>query len=80
MASSRSRSTVESCERESMNQRVASTPISPMSSSRVMKSPRRLDIDARSPPSTMWTNCSSGISSRSGSTPSVAIAAFIRDT
>ena len=71
---------VEGGERESMNQRVASTPISPISSSSVMKSPRRFDIDAREPPSTMCTNCSSGHSRRSGSAPSVAIAAFIRET
>jgi len=39
-----------------MNQRVASTPISSISSSSVTKSPRRLDIDARAPPSTTCTN------------------------
>ena len=62
-----------------MKKRVASTPISPMSSSSVTKSPRRLDIDARAPPSTMCTNCSIGTSRRSGSAPSAAITAFIRE-
>ena len=69
---------MESCERWSMKKRVASTPISAISSSSVTKSPRRLDIDAFSPRSTMWTNCSSGISSRAGSPPSAATAPFMR--
>ena len=53
-----------------MNQRVASTPMRSISSSSVTKSPRRLDIFARPPPSTMWTNCRIGTSTRSGSSPS----------
>ena len=61
-----------------MNQRVASTPISSISSSSVTKSPRRLDIEARSPPSTTWTNWSSGTSSRSGSAPAAARIALSR--
>ena len=61
-----------------MNQRIASTPIASISSSSVTKSPRRLDIFAFSPPSTMWTNCRIGISSRSGSWPSAAITPFMR--
>ena len=56
-ARSRSRSSVRSCERCSMKKRVASTPISSSSSSSVTNSPRRLDIAARSAPSTRCTNC-----------------------
>ena len=63
-----------------MKKRVASTPISSSRSSSVTKSPRRLDIEARSPRSTTCTNWSSGISMRSGSAPAAAIAAFIRAT
>ncbi len=48
--------------------------------SSVTKSPRRLDIDARSPPSTTCTNWSSGTTSRSGSAPSAAMIAFRRTT
>ena len=59
-----------------MKYRVASTPISSSSSSRVTNAPRRLENAARSDPSTRWTNWSSGISSRSGSAPSAAIAAL----
>ena len=79
-ASARSRSTVESAERESMKKRVASTPISSISSSSVTKSPRRLDIEARSPPSTTCTNWSSGTTSRSGSAPAAAMIALSRTT
>ena len=66
--------------RWSMKKRVASTPMSSISSSRVTKSPLRFDICARSPPSTMWTSCMISASKRSGSTPSAAIAARIRGT
>jgi hypothetical protein len=61
-----------------MKKRVASAPISEISSSSMMKSPRRLDIEAFSPRSTMCTNCSIGISSRAGSAPSAATAPFMR--
>ena len=61
-----------------MNQRVASTPMSAITSSSVTKSPRRLDIFAFSPPSTMWTNWRIGTSNASGSPPSAAIDAFTR--
>ena len=61
-----------------MNQRVASTPMRSISSSSVTKSPRRLDIFAFSPPSTMCTNCRIGTSTRVGSSPSVDAIAFSR--
>ena len=61
-----------------MEKRVASTPISAIRSSSVTKSPRRLDIEARRAPWTMCTNWRIGISSRSGSTPSADIDAFMR--
>ena len=61
--------------RQSMNQRVASTPMSSSSSSRPTKSPLRFDICARSPLSTMWTRRMINASKRSGSAPSPAIAA-----
>ena len=66
--------------RWSMKKRVASTPMSSISSSRVTKSPRRLPIRLRSPPSTIETICMIGASKRSGSTPSAASAARIRAT
>ena len=76
-----SRSIVESCERLSMNQRVASTPMRSISSVSVTKSPAApLDIFVRSPPSTTCTNCRIGTSTRSGSSPSVLAIAFSRAT
>ena len=61
-----------------MKNRVASTPMSSISSSRVTKSPRRFDIRDRSPPSTMLTICMISASNRSGSKSSAASAARIR--
>ena len=51
-----------------------------MSASRVTNSPRRLDIDATSPPETRCTNWSKTISSTSGSPPSAAYAAVVVGT
>ena len=67
-----------SCERCSMKKRTASTPICAMRSSSVTKSPRRLDICARSPRSMMLTNCMMISSSRPFEPPSASNAACIR--
>ena len=61
-----------SCERCSMKKRAASRRSASSRSSSVTKSPRRLDIDARSPRSTRLTNCMMMSSIASAGAPSAA--------
>ena len=63
------------CPRAAMNQRAASTPISSSSSSSVMNSPARLDIETSWPSRTKRTQAISSISTAALSKP-IASAAF----
>ena len=63
-----------------MKKRVASTPMSSISSSSVVKIPRRFDIAERSPALIRWTNCMIRISIAPGSPPSAWNAPLIRAT